>query len=51
MSGSAVAIDGPRYMNNMRSDEKDRMMYLSVDELQDIRLLIYILRRLLIMSP
>ncbi|CAG5096150.1 Oidioi.mRNA.OKI2018_I69.XSR.g14492.t1.cds [Oikopleura dioica] len=34
MSGSAVAIDGPRYMNNMRSDAKDRMMYLSVDELQ-----------------
>ena len=38
MSGSAVAIDGPRDMNNMRSDAKDRMMYLSVDELQDLAL-------------
>ena len=34
MSGSAVAVDGPRYMTNMKSDKVDEILYLSVDELE-----------------
>ena len=33
MSGTAVAVDGPRFMNNMRSDQLDEIKYLSTEEL------------------
>ena len=33
MSGTAVAVDGPRFMNNMRSEKHDGIQYLSVDDL------------------
>lgn len=33
MSGTAVAVDGPRFMTNMRSEKQDRIQYLSVDDI------------------
>jgi len=33
MSGSAVSVDGPRFMTNMRSEKQDGIQYLSVDDL------------------